>query len=97
MFSDVCNTVTLFMHAQDIQQHTQRRTRNWQKRMGQNRKGFLRAQIVVTPVSLNFYRFVIKQISAVKTPFYVGIAVSTTGAANHSLRIFSCDIGQKSY
>jgi len=97
MFSDVCNTVTLFIHAQDIQQHTQRRTRNWQKRMGQNRKGFLRAQIVIASVSLNFYRFVIKQISAVKAPFYVSIAVSTTGAANHSLRIFSCDFGQKGY
>jgi hypothetical protein len=59
--------------------------------MWQNRKGFAWTQIIMASVSLDVYQAVIKQISTIKTPFYISMTVTTVIAANECNRIFPCD------
>jgi hypothetical protein len=46
---------------------------------------------------LDLYQFIVKQISDVKSIFYIGIPVPAMGAANDSVIILFRDIGQIGY
>jgi len=88
---NLSNAASLFIHRQNIHQHTHRGSDNGQKSMGQDREGLSETAVIITPVSLDIYQFIVKQIPAVMSPFCIAVTVAAVWTLDDGRAVFSCD------